>query len=270
MMDKLNKRQRQLLRLVSGGLLGWLGALWWLAPVWAQIAGNGIQKPATGDVIAGIVAVEGSAADANFLRYELAFRRESPPGGDWIVFAESDSPVSNGTLALWDTTVGRNANAPVFPDGIYQLRLRVVRQDYNYDEYFVAGFTISNDTPTATPTITATVTIAAAASPVFNVTLLATPPPQSLPTLTPFATLTPLATAVNVVSLDPERGRGEEEAGAGGLLGQITAIDTSRFARAFWSGARVTGALFAVLGLYLTMRWLVRSLRRQVRKRLSR
>lgn len=268
-MDRVNKQQRQLLRLLGGGLLGLLGALWWLVPGQAQVAGNGIQKPAAGDVIAGIVAVEGSAVDPNFLRYELAFRRESPPGGDWIVFAESDSPVSNGTLALWDTTVGRNANAPVFPDGVYQLRLRVVRQDYNYDEYFVSGFTISNDTPTATPTITATITIAAA-TPAVNATVLATPPPESLPSLTPFPTLTPLATAANIVSIAPERGRGGETAGEGGLLGQIAAIDTSRFSRAFWSGAQATAVIFAALGIYLAGRWLLRGLRRQVRKRLSR
>ena len=43
----------------------------------------------------------------------------------------------NGPLAIWDTTVGREINAPVWPDGRYRLRLRVVRTDYNYDEYFV-------------------------------------------------------------------------------------------------------------------------------------
>lgn len=268
MMNKLNKQQKRVLRLLGGGLLGLLGALWWMTPVLAQVAGNGIQKPAAGDVIAGIVAVEGSAVDPNFLRYELAFRRESPPGGDWIVFAESDSPVSNATLALWDTTVGRNANAPVFPDGVYQLRLRVVRQDYNYDEYFVASFTISNDTPTATPTITITVTIAA--SPAANVTPLSTPLPESLPSLTPFPTPTPLATVANVVSLSPERGHDVEPASEGGLLGQIAAIDTTRFSNAFWSGVRATGVIFAALGLYLTLRWLLRGLRRQFRKRLSR
>ena len=272
MMDKLNKQQKRIVRFSGGVLLGLWGVWWWMTPVLAQVAGNGIQSPAAGDVVAGIVAIQGSAADPNFLRYELAFRRESPPGGDWIVFAESDTPVNNATLALWDTTVGRNANAPVFPDGVYQLRLRVVRQDYNYDEYFVASFTISNDTPTATPTITTTVTIAAA--PPANATPLTIPLPETLPetlpSLTPFPSPTLLVTPANVVSLPSDRGQEGESASGGGLLGQIAGIDAARFPRAFWFGARATGLIFAVLGLYLAFRWLLRTARRQVRKLLSR
>ena len=71
-----------------------------------------------------------------------------------MVFAEGDRPVVNGSLAIWDTTVGYPSN-PVFPDGVYHLRLRVVRQDYNYDEYFVNNLVVSN-AMTPTPTETAT------------------------------------------------------------------------------------------------------------------
>ncbi|MEW5988700.1 MAG: hypothetical protein AB1791_18890, partial [Chloroflexota bacterium] len=48
------------------------------AVAWAQ-AGNGITRPASGEVIAGVVIVEGTAADPNFLRYELAFFQEANP-----------------------------------------------------------------------------------------------------------------------------------------------------------------------------------------------
>lgn len=110
----------------------------------------GISRPVSGETVSGVVLVEGTASDATFLRYELSFLQESNPGAGWIVFADGDQPVVASTLAVWDTTVGRNVNAPVFPDGSYQIRLRVVRQDFNYDEYFVTGVVIAND-PVAPP-----------------------------------------------------------------------------------------------------------------------
>ena len=94
----------------------------------AAQTGNGIYEPADGDTVSGIVAVRGTAVHPQFLRYELAFLQISSPGSDWIVFAQGDQPVQDDTLALWDTTVGQPAS-PVFPDGKYRLRLRVVRED---------------------------------------------------------------------------------------------------------------------------------------------
>ena len=256
----MNKKdRRRLLWWLCWGWLGVLGVAWWIMPASAQTRTNGIEKPADGETVAGIVSISGTAADPNFLRYELAFRREL--GGDWIVFAEGDQPVYAGTLALWDTTVGRNTNAAVFPDGAYQLRLRVVRQDYNYDEYVVSGVIISNDTPTATPTITTTVTVTPPAS--TGATPFAVPSPAALPSLTPFPTLTPLAAPPgDVVPISPERGRGEGASETGGLLGQLAGIDAGRFSRAFWAGVRVTGILFAIGGLYVFLRALTRWLRR--------
>ena len=86
----------------------------------AQQPGNGITEPAAGDTIAGVVVVQGTATDANWLRYELAFRPELASNDDWIVFAEGDQPIVAGTLAIWDTTVGRDNGTPIFPDGSYR------------------------------------------------------------------------------------------------------------------------------------------------------
>lgn len=118
----------------------------------------GFSAPAPGSTLSGVVLIQGTAVDSNFLRYEIAFLREDNPGAGWIVFGEGNQPVTNGTLAVWDTTVGQSVNAPVFPDGRYQLRMRVVRQDSNYDEFFVGGLVLANNTtpvdpPTAVPTI---------------------------------------------------------------------------------------------------------------------
>ncbi|HUM70715.1 MAG TPA: hypothetical protein PLK31_17945, partial [Chloroflexota bacterium] len=91
---------------------------------------NGITAPAAGETLSGVVTVMGTAVHPEYLRYELAFLNEANQSAGWIVFAEGSQPVTNGVLAIWDTTIGQNVGAPVFPDGRYQLRLRVVKTDY--------------------------------------------------------------------------------------------------------------------------------------------
>ncbi|MEW5988997.1 MAG: hypothetical protein AB1791_20420, partial [Chloroflexota bacterium] len=178
----------------------------------------------------------------------------------WIVFAEGDQPVLNSTLAVWDTTVGRNVGAPVFPDSLYQLRLRVVRTDYNYSEYFVSGLQITNDQPTPTPTAAEGRPTAVPTSPVTTIESQ----PAVLPTLTPFPTPSPQATPVNQL-LGPAAGEGESGGDESpGVLARLAAIDTSRFGRAFWQGVIWTGYAFAALFAYLLLRaigrWLWRLL----------
>lgn len=250
--DRVNLKRKHGKLLAGASILLILlsGRLAWPRPLWAQAAAPGIREPAAGDTLSGTVVVRGTADDPAYLRYELAFRPESGSDADWIVFAEGDQPVRDGTLAVWDTTVGRSAGAPVWPDGRYRLRLRVVRTDYNYSEYFVTDLAIRNDgTPTPTPTITATVTAGApgaAQTPAFTVL---TP----IPSLTPFPTVTPLPTAER-----PSAGAAGETPVSpddpGGLLGQLAQAETSRLTAAFWLGVRLTGWLFAALLLYLLLR----------------
>lgn len=234
-------------------------------PILAQ--NNGITSPATGDILSEVVIVEGTATHPQFLRYEVAFLRQAAAEAGWIVFAEGSQPVVGGTLAVWDTTVGRNANAPVFPDGAYQLRLRVVRQDYNYDEYFVTGLTISNSSPTPTPTPDeAEPTPDAAATP-DPLTPIETPVPAILPSLTPFPTPTRPATPETPIGVvNPAAGESSE----GGVLGQIAAIDTSSFGSAFWIGVRLALYAFIAFGSYLLLRFLFRLGWRQLSARLNR
>jgi hypothetical protein len=226
----------------------------------AQGQSNGITEPAAGDAIAGVVIVQGTATDPNWLRYELAFRPEFASNDDWIVFAEGDQPVIAGTLAIWDTTVGRNSGSPIFPDGSYRLRLRVVRTDFNYDEYFVTNIIISNDDATPTPTLTATETIEGAA--VFPTTDPNNTPapfqqPTVLPTLTPFPTPSPPPTPINS-PLGPDVA--EENDNSGGLLGQLERVEVGRFTAAFWLGVKWVAALFALAAGYFLLRWLMRRL----------
>lgn len=257
------------LSLVSTLLIG-LGILF--DPVQAQ-AQNGFTAPVEGDVLTGIVIVQGTATDGSFLRYELAFRHETGSNSDWIVFAQGDQPVINGTLAVWDTTVGSSTNR-VFPDGRYQLRLRVVRQDFNYDEYFVSNLTIANDssTPTPTPTLTTTVE-AAGATPAGAETALpqlTQQAPDVLPSLTPFPTPSPQATPVNEPLGPGSDGGAETTEERQGVFEQISGIDTSQFGSAFWQGVKFVAVIFGLLAAYLLLRGVFRRLWRLVSNRLLR
>ncbi len=247
--------------------------LYWLALTFFGLLGvtttavsaqtpSGIAQPAPGDTISGIVEVLGTAVHPDYLRYELAFLQQDVPGAEWIVFAEGSQPVSNGVLAVWDTTVGRAIGSPVFPDGRYQLRLRVVKTDFNYDEYFVTDLTIQNDGPTPTPTpdetaVALTATIAAIPAQPTGNTESSFQQPTPLPSLTPFPTLTPPPTVVGQPSAAPQTGSSD---GDGGLFGQLEAVETDRVGSAFWLGIRLTAGLFLAAGLYLLLRWAARRL----------
>lgn len=223
-------------------------------------ASSGITQPADGDTISGVVEVVGTAVHPDYLRYELAFRQQDVAGADWIVFAEGSQQVTEGVLAVWNTTVGRDIASPIFPDGRYQLRLRVVKTDFNYDEYFVTDLTIQNDGPTPTPTpdetavaLTATANAIPAQPTGSNESSFQQPTP--LPSLTPFPTPSPPPT---VVGETPTPGQQDAEAGEGGLIGQLEAVETDRVGTAFWLGMRVTGGLFLIGAAYLLLRKVAR------------
>lgn len=230
-------------------------------PAAAQTA-NGISQPVSGDAISGVIEVRGTAVHPNYLRYELAFLQQNVPGAEWIVFAEGAEPVTDGVLAVWDTTVGRSIGSPVFPDGRYQLRLRVVKTDFNYDEYFVTDLIIQNEGPTATPTpdetaaaLTATV-VAVPAQPTGS-SDSSFQQPTPLPSLTPFPTPTPPSTVVGATPTAPQA---DGDAGEGGLIGQLEAVETTQVGEAFLLGMRITAGLFFASGLYLLLRWAGRRL----------
>ena len=56
---------------------------------------------------------------------------------EWVLIGRlHETPVINGRLGIWHTTT--------VPGGSYKLRLRVMRRDGNYDEYFVRNIPVSN------------------------------------------------------------------------------------------------------------------------------
>jgi hypothetical protein len=103
-----------------------------------------ITSPAEGQTLTGLVAVSGSADHPEFARWELAYGPDPNPNDAWQPFASGDQPILNGTIGTWNTGV--------IADGQYALRLRVIRNDSNYDEAFVRGLQVSNSAPVGTPT----------------------------------------------------------------------------------------------------------------------
>lgn len=173
-------------------LLACLAALWTRAPQ-AEAQGQ-ISSPRDRAVVRGLVPIEGSATHPQFQKYELHYGPEPNPNDQWTPIGGSPFtvPVVQGRLGLWDTTV--------IPDGVYSLRLRLVRQDSNYDEYFVRGIQVANAQPTETPTPAATPTRAGptrtpAPTPTIVIAVPTVLSPTPRPTETPRPTLPATATA---------------------------------------------------------------------------
>jgi hypothetical protein len=75
----------------------------------------------------------------------LEFSPEPVTGSQWRIIGEIvQTPILDGVLQNWDTTQT--------PDGSYTLRLRTVRLDGNYTEFFAQQVVVANSQPLATDT----------------------------------------------------------------------------------------------------------------------
>ena len=104
---------------------------------------SGITSPATGSSVSGSVPILGTAAGSPFARYELYYKQE--PSGDeaYSYFAGDTRQIVNGQLAVWLTDV--------LAPGTYTLRMRVVKPNANYGEFFVHNISVGRDPVTPTP-----------------------------------------------------------------------------------------------------------------------
>ena len=126
-----------------------------------------IASPASNAVVQGTVQIMGSADHPAFQFYVVDLGPEPHINDQWsTIGATHDTSVINGLLETWDTTQ--------FPDGSYTIRLRVVRLDGNYSEFFARQVVVSNTqaVPTNTPPV-----------PLEEASPLA--PPLLIPTVTP-------------------------------------------------------------------------------------
>lgn len=221
-------------------------------PSLAQQAAPGFTNPVEGQAVSGDVTIQGTAVIDSFQKYELHFKQE-PSGDDaFIYFDGATQPVVNGQLGIW--------RASGLPAGTYSLRLRVVKADGNYAEYYARNVALNlgpvptptsdQPTPTPIPVVTATFT-----------------PPPTQPTAAPVVveqpagvvdpTPTPEPVAVQVDGASGSGGAettaAAESSGAGSLLarelGEAVAVD--RLRSEFFGGMRTAaGVVFLLLAIF--------------------
>jgi hypothetical protein len=124
-----------------------------------------LTSPQPGAEVGGLVSILGVVRYQPLQRYELSFGAGEEPV-QWIaIYAREGQMETEGRLAFWDTTL--------IPDGIYTLRLRVVRagEPYAYQDVLVGPILVANAPRTPTPR--------------------PTNPPTATPTQTPTPTVTP-------------------------------------------------------------------------------
>lgn len=207
-----------------------------------------ITSPQPFSVVRGRVTIEGTAVHPNFLRYELYYSPEPARDDTWVFIGEAHTnQVANGFLGTWETGG--------LPDGVYSLRLRVVRQDYNYDEYIVRGLQVANAQPTETPTPAETPTPTVTPTPlpptptiVVIAPVIGTQTPEAGDTSTPEPVATPIALAGE---------RASQPAAVRAIPALPEVLSPQGLARAFWSGARWTLIVFATIGALFGLKWLM-------------
>ena len=227
-------------------------------------AASGITVPAGGSSVSGDVIIQGTAVIEPFQKYELAYKRE--PNGDdaYAYFDGGTSQVVNGSLGIWRTST--------LEPGIYSLRLRVVKLDGNYGEFFALNISVNQQAATETPTVTPTVG-EATPTPIPSATY--TPGPTSTPNIGEVAqpqtveqslapTDTPTAEAVALAPVDNQASSGNvivnpatsnetttqprTGSGLGAAIGNAMSLD--RLRNEFWRGVRISATL-SLLGLAL-------------------
>lgn len=199
--------------------IGVLLALLLFGSAQAQTAAPVITAPQAGQTLQGVVTVTGSSAVEGFLSAEVAFAYTDDSTGTWFLISVSDQPVSEGVLAVWDTTG--------ITDGIYNLRLRVFLADGTFLDALVPDLRVRNDTPPDTPTPAPTPT--PTETPVLATPIVPTATPS--PTLTPSSFPTPTPLPPNPAVLPP-----------------------TEVYRSAGYGALIILAAFAFVGIYFLLR----------------
>ena len=194
---------------------------------------SGISSPRDGAVVRGVVSIIGTATHLEFWKYEIYYAPEPNPTDQWVFIGTvHETSVTNGQLETWNTNF--------IPDGVYALRLRVVRRDGNYMEYTVRNISVANTKPPDTPTPEASPTPENTPTP-----QLPTPTPEIIqpPTATPHPSPTP--TTATAASEEEENSLPDVE------------INTENLRQAFCYGAGGTVGFFGLLAIYGTIRKIV-------------
>ena len=131
----------------AGGLRITNGAKVWTLKKQGEVSTDktapGIYFPLDGAQISGVMELVGATSVPNLLRWELAWSLNGAE--DWQFLVSSDKPVVNSVLA--------NLDLSLLPVGAYDFRLRIVRNDYSYGDYYVRNVQATPPTPTPLPTV---------------------------------------------------------------------------------------------------------------------
>ena len=98
-----------------------------------------IESPIDDQALQGSVVIHGNASLDEFLFYEVDFSYSQDSSRTWFLIQESDIPVLDGILAVWDTAT--------ITDGEYSLRLLVSQADGTRIEVIIDNLRVSNYTP---------------------------------------------------------------------------------------------------------------------------
>jgi hypothetical protein len=213
-------------------------------PAFAQDEGVAvISSPVDGQPLFGLVEIIGTARHPSlFDRYTLEWRNAQSTEDLWLPIQEPISQqVTAGILGQWDTVgTGR-------PDGIYDIRLRMVLTDGTFQEFIVRNVRLSNSAPTELPTSPSEQ--ATATLPLIPTTgETPTPLIQQPPASTPRPTFPPPATT------------GESSGSSSGdELVNLDAVQS-----AFCTGVFFSMGLFAVIIVYLILRSQISPFTRQL------
>ena len=182
---------------------------------------SGITSPAPGSAVTETVTILGTATDANFQSYVLHYKPSEAFANAYAYFDDGNQPIVDGVLGVWDTS----ELAP----GSYVLRLRVVRTDGNYDEYFVEDLQLGAAAQTPPQEPTTVITATAETTPTAEITATTEVIPTVVPTVVPTAEVTateetsPVAT-INVTAtptattVPPEDGDTTDSPGAAQIV----------------------------------------------------
>jgi len=188
-----------------------------------------ITSPKAGSTVRGTVVIEGTASHNDFWKYEVHYGRGTNPNS-WVLIGDvHTNKVTNGRLEAWNTGL--------VPDGQYTLRVRVVRRDGNFEDFYSRDVRVANTTPTETPTsaVTPTPAVQATATPLpASPTVIIDQPKRETPTVAVTATK---PAAIPTATPAP-----------------LPSVSGSQLMDWLWSGARVVILVFAVLAALAIIR----------------
>ena len=213
-----------------------------------------IAQPEQDAAVRGVVQLIGTAVHPQFQRYELYYAPWPVPSDQaWIFIGDAhfqQQPL--GLLGTWDSRS--------VPDGAYALRVRVVKQDGNYNDSEPRRVLVANtrQLPTATPAVTAAEPSEPTALPTelpATATIVVEVPAIQSPT--------PIATAIPKPSPTPVLASGGTETTT---LARVEGIlSPSRLADVAKKAAIYTLGFFLILGVFFGLKallvWLVHRIR---------